>query len=328
MRANMVEATAPSQKDSHVPAAWHADPADLSAALSDTVIAPLNELGVIVVEGADAALFLQAQLTNDSVTAREQVIRNGYCTAKGRLVAVFDHWAEGDAHYLMLPREVLVTVMKRLSMFVLRAKVKLSDASNHWCVFGLLGPGADAMTHSLRESGVKVARQPNGTRCRERFLLMAPAAIHDEVLRLACARRVSSGVWWWSQIDAGVPTVLHATQEKFIPQMINLEVLGGVSFKKGCYPGQEIVARSQYLGKLRRRMHLAHLDGQAQAGGDVIAIESSKPVGTVVLAADAPDGGQDVLFESAVDDATTALMINGVPLTVRSLPYAIVDVTA
>jgi folate-binding protein YgfZ len=309
--------------------AWQASAADLRAAHDGAVIAPLGELGVIAVEGADAGAFLQSQLTNDSSAAREGVIRNGYCTAKGRLLAVFDHWSEDDVHFLLLPREILAPVMKRLSMFVLRAKARLADASDRWSAFGLLGPGAAAAAAALRKKGLIVAAQPDGMRCRERFLLLAPAALRDDLLRgLAGMRCVDQAVWWWSQIDAGVPTVLAATQEKFVPQMVNLEVLGGVNFKKGCYPGQEVVARSQYLGKLRRRMHLAHTDGKAHAGADVGQADDAQPIGTVVLAAGAPGGGMDMLFECPVESVGKPLQVDGAPLAVRALPYAIVDVTA
>ena len=101
--------------------------------------------------------------------------------------------------------------------------------------------------------------------------------------------RVSSGHWWLSEIDAAVPTIFTATQEKFVPQMINLEVLGGVDFKKGCYPGQEIVARSQYLGKLKRRMNIAHVDADdVQPAADVYHSNAAQPIGAVVMAAVSP----------------------------------------
>jgi folate-binding protein YgfZ len=148
------------------------------------------------------------------------------------------------------------------------------------------------------------------------------------------AQPVASGAWWWSQIDAAMPTVWPATQEAFVPQMINLEVLGGVDFKKGCYPGQEVVARSQYRGRLRRRMALAHADAApAAAGTDVYMDGEAEPVGSVVMAAAAPGGGIDLLFERALDrggDRPTLRLADpaGPVLAQRDLPYAIVDVTA
>ena len=142
---------------------------------------------------------------------------------------------------------------------------------------------------------------------------------------------VGSGAFWWSEIDAGVPTVFPATQEKFVPQMINLEVVGGVSFSKGCYPGQEVVARSQYRGKLKRRMQLAHCAASAPAGADVFAAGDTEPAGTVVMAASAPDGGFDLLIECPLEKTGAPLRLGsaeGPALALRTLPYELVDVTA
>lgn len=321
---------------------WQASDADLNAALTRPVLAPLTELGVIQAQGPDAASFLQAQLTNNSTAALSQVARNGYCTPKGRLLAVFDHWSDEQTHYLQLPREILAPVLKRLSMYVLRAKVKLTDVSEAWSSYGLMGPGA---TQVLAQAGLpvpdvsvsaiqgtlRIAHLPDGTRGKERYLLISPRADADAALvPLAGVQKVDGAVWWWSQIDAGIPTVLAATQEKFVPQMINFEVLGGVDFRKGCYPGQEVVARSQYLGKLRRRMHLAHVDDTTVAGADVYAGDQEQPVGCVVLAAAASGGGMDVLFECGVDAVGGPLHLGpaGSALALRPLPYALTDVTA
>ena len=322
--------------------AWRAPAAELAAAQTQPVLAPLADLGVIAVSGADAAAFLQAQLTNDSEAARHQVTRNGYCTAKGRLLAVFDHWSEGESHLLQLPREILAPVLKRLSMFVLRSKARLVDASADWLSHGLFGRGAAEVLAraglpvaetgaTARAGALRIWRQPGSTHSAERFMLIAPRASAAELMvLLGSVTTVTPGVWWWSQIDAGVPTVLAATQEKFVPQMINLEVLGGVNFRKGCYPGQEVVARSQYLGKLRRRMHLGHVAGAAEAGADICVRGESQPIGTVVVAAAAPAGGMDLLFECPVEAASNPLQLaaDGSAIVVRPLPYAIVDVTA
>jgi folate-binding protein YgfZ len=322
---------------------WHAPRADLMRALAGPTWAALDELGVIAVTGADAAPFLQAQLTNDSAgldAARVQL--NGYCTAKGRLIAVFDQWCDGDAICLQLPREILAPVIRRLSMFVLRAKARLDDASTQWTTIGVVGPGAAALLRdafgaapdvgqAVVAEGVRINRLADGAQARERFVLRCHAAQTDSVrARLGAAQLVAAGVWWWSQIDAAHPTVVAATQEAFVPQMINLEVLGGVNFKKGCYPGQEVVARSQYLGKLRRRMSLAHVDADhVVAGGDVWFVGQDDPAGKIVLAAAAPAGGMDLLIECPVDRIDSQSMhIGGAPLTLRPLPYTLFDVTA
>jgi folate-binding protein YgfZ len=322
---------------------WHAPRDELAHALRAPALAAIEELGVVGVSGADAIPFLQAQLTNDTQGLDEERVQlSGYCTAKGRLLAVFDQWREADAVCLQLPREILAPVMKRLAMFVLRAKARLEDTSSAWATLGLVGPGSAQLIEqvfrtspdagaSVKSDGVRIARLADGTQARERFVLrMAAEAAAPVRARLAAARLVGSGVWWWSQVDAAHPTVVAATQEAFVPQMINLEVLGGVNFKKGCYPGQEVVARSQYLGKLRRRMSLGHVAADdVTAGGDVWFAGQDAPAGKVVLAAAAPAGGMDVLIECPVDRLDQqSLHVGGVPLALRPLPYTLFDVTA
>jgi folate-binding protein YgfZ len=320
--------------------AFSADAGARAAARDAALLARLDELGRIRVEGADAASFLQSQLTNDVAHLGPEALQlNGYCTPKGRLIATFHQWREGDAIVLQLPREVLPGVLKRLAMFVLRAKARLTDASAAQAAWGLVGPRSVAAlaargvavpsapwTCTLHE-GVRIARLPGAPQAADRFLLIADAS-HDVAGWLGLAAS-ASGAWWWSQVAAAVPTVFAATQEKFVPQMINFEVLGGVDFKKGCYPGQEIVARSQYLGKLKRRMQPAHagIEAPPAAGSDVLA--DGAPVGTVVMAAQAPGGGVDVLIELPLEQAAGPLTLaDGTPLAARPLPYTLFDPTA
>lgn len=324
--------------------AWVCEAGLVGAALAQPVVAALDELGVIEVEGADASSFLHAQLTNDVAgldAVRVQL--NGYCSAKGRLLAVFDNWRDGDAIYLQLPREILPAVLKRLSMFVLRAKAGLRDASDQWRCQAVVGKGsamALAPVGTLPAAGDTVAL-PDGSRLlrlapspqvAERFLLLTRVARAGPTFdAVAALKQVPSAVYWWTQIDAAIPNVFAATQEKFVPQMINFEVLGGVNFRKGCYPGQEVVARSQYLGKLRRRMQIGHTEAATRAGADVFSAEAEQPIGTVVMAASAPQGGMDLLFECPAERAAGALHLDsssGPVLTVRPLPYALIDVTA
>jgi tRNA-modifying protein YgfZ len=326
---------------------WQATPDELAGALRGPVLAHIDDLGVIEVSGADAISFLQGQLTNDTAGLDAQRVQlTGYCTAKGRLIAVFDQWREGDVICLQLPQEILAPVMKKLGMFVLRAKAKLTDASVRWVTLGLLGPGSEALVSQVFGAAplagasrvvdsVRITRLADGARAQERFMLRT-SVDHAPALsdRLGAALKVDGGVWWWSQIDAAQPTVVAATQEAFVPQTINLEVLGGVNFKKGCYPGQEVVARSQYRGNLRRRMSVAHSTQPTQAGADVFALDETEPVGQIVLAASAPGGGMDVLLQCPMDRPLIEQALlriggpQGAPLDVRPLPYAIVDVTA
>lgn len=319
--------------------------ADVARALREPVLAPLPELGVIAASGADVIAFLQSQLTNDvaQLTA-DRMQLNGYCTAKGRLLATFHQWRHDDAVLLRLPRAILPAVMKRLSMFVLRAKVRLVDESAQWNTVGLLGAGVAGLAHragvalpaapwtGLASGAVRVDRVPPTDAFADRFLLTLPA---EAPLPGWCdgLPRLHSAVWWWSEIEAAVPTVFAATQEKFVPQMINYEVLGGVNFKKGCYPGQEIVARSQYLGKLKRRMQRAHVvQDQVAAAADVFHSGEPQPVGTVVMAAPSPSGGTDLLFELPIDRLQAGTLhlgsAAGPALALRGLPYELFDPTA
>jgi folate-binding protein YgfZ len=318
---------------------------DAARALREPVIVPLPELGVLAVSGVDATAFLQAQLTSDVAQLAPDAMRlNGYCTAKGRLLATFHQWRSGDEVLLRLPREILPAIQKRLSMFVLRAKARIVDASEQWTTHGLLGPGVAALAEreevalpSAPWSGaltgdLRIDRVPGSVRLPDRFILTARSS---DALPAWCADlpRAAASTWWWSEIDAAVPTVFAATQERFVPQMINFEVLGGVSFKKGCYPGQEVVARSQYLGKLRRRMQRGHVDVAGIAtGDDVYHSDGAQPVGTVVMAAPAPGGGTDLLFEVPTDRLDTGTLKvgspDGAPVVAGGLPYELFDPTA
>lgn len=317
---------------------------ELLAALDGPVVARLPELGVIAVEGADAVAFLQSQLTNDVAALGEADFQlNGYCTPKGRLLATFQQWRAGPTILLQLPRELLAPVRKRLAMFVLRSKASLIDASDAWSTFAILGKGAagylqragfdvPAAPWTTTASGdIRIHRLPGAAPLDERFML---TTARDASLpsALSALPAVASGVWWWSEVNAAIPTVFAATQEKFVPQMINLEVLGGVSFRKGCYPGQEIVARSQYLGKLKRRMHRAHVDDGDSLGAGADIYQDGVATGTVVMSADAPGGGHDLLFEAPSDRIAEAPLktgrADGPTLTLAPLPYALFDPTA
>lgn len=295
--------------------------------------------------GADAISFLQSQLTNDvGRLGTDQMQLSGYCTAKGRLLATFHQWRADDAVFLRTPREIVASVVKRLSMFVLRAKVKVIDASEAWTTYALLGadsarvlgdaglavPGLPWTSTSTGDVRVdRVLPTPDGI---ERFLLTTRS---ESQLPLPQAlARAPANLWWLSEIEAAVPTVFAATQEKFVPQMINFEVLGGVDFKKGCYPGQEIVARSQYLGKLKRRMNIAQVEevGEVRAAADVFTSDGTQPIGTVIMAATLPAGGSALLFEAPIDRVESGSLhlqgTTGPRLTLRPLPYTLFDPTA
>ena len=228
--------------------------------------ARLNRYGLLSVSGADARDFLHAQLTNDiQGLPPERAALAGWCSAKGRLLATFLVIPAAHGFLLQLARDLAPAVAKRLSMFVLRSKVKIADESDAWAQFGVWD--ADARAAGVRWEGARVT-VPVGER---RFLQLEPAA----AAALACA--ADEEAWYLEEIRAGRPLITAATQDQFVPQMVNLETVGGVDFRKGCYPGQEIVARAQYRGQVKRRMVRLPapqgprlLPGQAFNGGTVV----------------------------------------------------------
>jgi folate-binding protein YgfZ len=325
---------------------WLPSAADKAAFASAPVLAVVPGLDVLAFEGADAVAFLQGQTTMDvAAIAADGWQIGGYCTPKGRLLAIFQAWRHGADVRMLLPADIAPSVQRRLSLFVLRAKVGIRNASRDWMVLGLLGAGSGAALSAagidapqapgssrILDGDERIVRLPAGSGCPERLLLLirAEREAHWRTL-LGAIPRVGPELWWWSHIDAAIPAVLAGTQELFVPQALNLEVLGGVNFRKGCYPGQEIVARSQYLGKLRRRMFLAHA-ADLGAGSDVYQDGAAEPVGRIVLAAGAPAGGWDLLFEGPTDRVDKGGLHAGsadAPLLhLRALPYALFDPTA
>ena len=243
----------------------------------------LQDWGVIRAQGADAASFLHGQLTQDvALLDREHARLAGFCTAKGRLLATMVLWRGGDEEVLLaLPAETLAATLKRLSMFVLRAKCKLSDASGEFAVYGLLStPAAEAWTLAREGDAVQIAL-PGSTRALRVQPANAPAP---------AGAVLEPEDWACAEAEAGQAWVRGATVEAFVPQMINFEVLGGVSFKKGCYPGQEIVARSQYRGTLKRRLQVFETDAAATVGQEIFhSADPEQPAG-VVAGAGSRDG--------------------------------------
>jgi folate-binding protein YgfZ len=316
-----------------------------AATLRDGVVAPVTDLGLIAVSGDDAASFLHNQLTNDveHLGANEARLA-GYCTPKGRLQATFLMWRNQQDIYLQLTRAIQAPLQKRLTMFVLRSKARLRDATDEAptaAVLGLAGARAQAAlaghVGALPEAPYGKVDGGFGTVIRLADAFNAPrylwitsaetavAALPQLRETLALGGNVA---WRLAEIHAGVPQVTQPTQEQFVPQMLNFELIGGVNFQKGCYPGQEIVARSQYLGKLKRRMMLATLpDAAARAGDEVFASDDpGQPSGMIVNAAPNGLGGADVLVEiklAALEHEVRHGSAGGTPLEFLALPYAI-----
>ena len=333
--------------------------AEFDAVLSRGAFMPLDQFGVIDAIGDDAASFLHGQLTNDVQHLDAASARlAGYCSPKGRLLASMLAWRVADTIRLLVSKELTAAVQKRLSMFVLRAKAKLADATDSVAIVGFAGDVRAPLSRlfDALPDGVHVhvagpagslIRVPDSA-SRPRYLWIGPKALVQE--RLAALEgelvRASPAVWDWLDIHAGEPRITQGVLEQFVPQMINFDVIGGINFRKGCYPGQEIVARSQYRGTIKRRMALAHVvtgagsgSGSAEAGGDGAgnavrpgvelfhSDDPSQPCGMVVNAAPAPRDGFDVLAEvklSALENGTVHLgSADGPLLAFQPLPYAL-----
>ncbi|CAI8936781.1 tRNA-modifying protein YgfZ [Burkholderia ambifaria] len=304
---------------------------------------PLPQFGVIDVAGDDAATFLHSQLTNDIEHLDAASARlSGYCSAKGRLLASFLAWRAGHGVQLLVSKDVQAAVQKRLSMFVLRAKAKLTDASDTLAVVGFAGDVREALSgiFDALPDGVHVKvdgpagaliRVPDAAG-RKRYLWIGPRAEVDARLAALGGKlpAVSPAVWDWLDVRAGEPRITQPAVEQFVPQMVNFDVIGAVNFRKGCYPGQEVVARSQYRGTIKRRTALAHVAGETDtvhAGVELFhSDDPGQPCGMIVNAAAAPAGGVDALVEiklAALDSGTVHLgAADGPPLAFDALPYA------
>jgi len=293
----------------------------------------LADRGVIRARGADAAAFLQGQLTNDVAGLDPGSARlAGFCSAKGRLQASFIVWRPAaDEFLLACPTSVLAATLKRLSMFVLRAKCKLSDASEEIALFGVAGAETaggiigDAAVWQVRPHGTATAIRVADAAGVSRALVAAPTG--SEAL-LAAAPSLPLETWHWLEVESGIVTIEAETVDRFVPQMVNFELVGGVDFQKGCYPGQEVVARSQYRGTTKRRTFLFDCDVLPAAGQDVYGVDAAhEPAGTVANAASNPNGsGASALVEVriALADADLRLgAVDGPRLRPRALPYPV-----
>ncbi len=312
-----------------------ASPADAAG----TVLADLSHFKALSASGDDRATFLQGQLTSDvHAVSLEHAQWAGYCTPKGRLLATLLLWRDSACHYLLLPDTLAAPIRKRLAMFVLRSKVKLADVSADSIRIGIAGADAGAVVArvwgSAPQQDMDVIAGDAGHCIRlsaDRYLLaLAAATAQATWLALAQhARPAGNDVWELLAIRAGEPLVLPATQEEFVPQMVNLDLIGGISFQKGCYTGQEIVARTRYLGKLKRRTYRAQVAADGVAPGDHLysADFGGQASGIVLRAAPSPDGGSELLAVIQIESANAQTIhwrsLDGPALMLRTLPYAL-----
>ncbi|OGA51788.1 MAG: hypothetical protein A3F74_15875 [Betaproteobacteria bacterium RIFCSPLOWO2_12_FULL_62_58] len=304
----------------------------------ETTLNSLDQFGLIAFAGEDAQAFLHAQLTSDvSSLAANSSQYSGYCTPKGRLLASLLLWRTEEGFYLQLPSPLREPIQKQVSKYILRSKVKARDASGEFVGLGVAGESAEAGLKQLfgnvpraphdvaRHDDITIIRLPVG-----RFEIVAPhekaAAVRDALA--ADAQAAGPEYWDWLDIRAGIPVITPATQEEFVPQMVNLDLIGGVSFTKGCYPGQEIVARMHYRGRLKQRMYLAHIasDAAPQPGDKLYSADlGEQSSGMIVNAAPAPESGYDALaaiqMSSVEAGGVRWKALDGPALEFLPLPY-------
>lgn len=301
----------------------------------------LSDWGLIRAQGPDAANFLQGQLTQDVAhLPPDQARLAGFCTPKGRLMASFVVWranpaSQPDTFYLACSADLLAPTLKRLAMFVMRARCKLSDASAELRLYGLagasplvaLGLPASAAAWTVLDLGKGQALALPAVEGQPRGLLAWPAD-GEAPAALAGLPVLAPVAWAWLEVRSGVARIVMATSEHFVPQMVNFELVGGVNFQKGCYPGQEVVARSQYRGTLKRRA-LAFDCAADLAPGQAIfhTADPDQPAGEVALAAPRPGGGSSALVEvklAALEGGSLHLgSVTGPLLVPTALPYSI-----
>lgn len=301
----------------------------------ETVLCDLSHLGLLQIDGADAFNFLQGQVTNDiKLLSSGTAHYSGYCTPKGRMLALFLAFSHHDHIHLQMPAELVAAVAKRLKMYVMRSKVEVQDVSDSIIKIGLSGAKASELLNTLFSKvpqndyelvsleNAALLKLPSKHGRFEIFTDISQAQAIWNALSLH-ATVADASHWEWLEIQAGIPDVKLATQEEFVPQMLNLDLIGGINFKKGCYTGQEIVARTHYLGSIKRRTYLAHLDhALLPKPGDNVLNAANEPIGKVVRSAAAPNGGYDVLAEIRSENINNnQLLIDGNALAIQALPY-------
>jgi folate-binding protein YgfZ len=318
-------------------------------------VAKLTNLGIIRAVGEDATKFLQSQLTQDvALLGLNEARLAAFCSAKGRMQAsfiVFKRASEIDSTLspeilLICSQDILAPTLKRLSMFVMRAKVKLTDATADFALYGLTG---DALQNAINIVADKAINTSSIAEFKPYFkadmgpsilVSLYPAFGQARGLWVAPASEdaplgdvLSNELWAWGEVHSAIATVSAPIVEAFVPQMLNYESVGGVNFKKGCYPGQEVVARSQFRGTLKRRAYLVNIsDVRAQplVGQDVFhESDAEQACGSVAQVATNPDAGHSAIVSMQVSASAgghlTLGSASGPVIELLKLPYALLE---
>ena len=312
--------------------------------MNANILCDLGNFGLIQVSGADAQTFLQGQFSNDVKDVTEESSQlSSYNSPKGRMYASFRLMRFGETYLMLLPGENIEPTIKRLRMFVLRSDVKLDDVSENFSVLGVAGPDCRSALQALfndtpsEVNGVKqwdnglIVHVPGSIDRFQIICTKATAAPYRESLGKQLSD-ASTDEWKRLDIEAGIPHIYISTREEFVAQMVNLHSIGGVSFTKGCYPGQEIVARMHYLGKLKKRMYRIHVDGDAlpQPNTNIVEVgsDNTQSVGQIVDAVALPSGGFEalaVLQIKSAESAKLALENSASGIQIEALPYEVTN---
>jgi folate-binding protein YgfZ len=310
--------------------------------MNPPTICHLPGWGLILVEGPDASSFLQGQLTNSvlglgptssgAIAQGSSAARlTGYCTAKGRLLAsawISLHLSPAVTQYaLFVSRDIAAVFAKRLTMFVLRSKVTVRDMSEAWSIYGALEPIAQVLPHLPADAIALAMQTPEDTNPMKRIVFASQMTVDAQA---------NASAWNMAEVVSGIPRIVAATQDQFVPQMVNLESVGGVDFKKGCYPGQEVVARSQYRGAIKRRLFLAKAQTPIEScppGTEIFHEEDSgQPAGMVVLSTPNLNNPLwiDIQIECKSELAQSSKLhlgdASGPSLELGKLPYSLVEI--
>ena len=286
----------------------------------------LSQYSLLRFSGTDAQAFLHGQLTCDVAALQMgSSTYGGYCTPKGRLLATFLLWLSADGYTMLLPSALVESIRKRLAMYVLRSKIKIEDLTTDLACAGVFGADAAQQISAL---GGMASERLHGAVIHEGVtVIQLPVQRYLAIMPRAQAGIVEGDdVWTRLDIAAGIPFILPVTQEEFVPQMANLDLIGALSYTKGCYPGQEIVARTHYLGRLKQRMYRASVTAPVAAGDKLYCAElGDQSGGMIVNSARGADGRFDVLAvlqtAHALSSSWHVGSVQGQVLELASLPY-------
>lgn len=302
----------------------------------------LTDIGILAVTGQDAESFLQGQATCDIKQISEDSSGLGaFCNPKGRAITTFRIIKGSGAYYFLFAAEQLPSLQKRLQMYILRSEVKLNDATNRWCPMGITGKRTHPLLSHLN---VQLPSEINRATLDDDLMALKIPGMSDRYLILGSEERAREiwtfladqenyaeynlDFWHRQDIRSGIPQITEAIAEEFVPQMLNLDLLGGISFNKGCYTGQEVVARTYYLGKLKRRMYRASCPVSV-APGDLLydALgRADESVGKVVLSAPIEKAYEMLAVITTTHAKAGDIRVHspkGAPIKFLQLPYAL-----